>query len=120
LVSVDDADLGRGGDGLAGEDPPLLDLVVGQRVVDVHANRALDEPGHARGAAAGLARVGRRQPELARRLEDGGAGAVVGGPAPAVELDRHPRRARGTVATAVAVLTVELRGGGRREAPDVE
>ena len=42
--TVDDPDGGRGGHRLAGQDPALVDLLVGQGVVDVHGDRALDQP----------------------------------------------------------------------------
>src|SRR3546814_4184613 len=50
--------------GLAGEDPALGQLVVGEHVVDPHLHGALLAQGHAGGAVAGLARSEEHTSEL--------------------------------------------------------
>src|SRR4051794_39329017 len=55
VIAVDDVDGGGGGDGLAREDPAFGHLVGRERVVDEHRDLAVDDAGHARGAAARLA-----------------------------------------------------------------
>src|SRR5579862_563593 len=88
LVTVDNPYRRRGGHGLAGQHPAVGDLIFRQGVVGVHHRPAFDQPGHAGGAVARLARGRWRQSELAGRLQERRPGAVGGGAAPAVELDR--------------------------------
>ena len=78
---------------LAGEDPALGDLVVLERVVDLHRGGSLQHPGHARGTVSRLAARRWSQPHLSGGLEDRGAGVVRGRGAASVELDRHLRHA---------------------------
>ena len=51
---------------------------------------ALDDPGHAGGAVARLARERRRQPHLPSRLQDGGPGTVVGDSVRPFNVDGDP------------------------------
>src|SRR3954451_18131864 len=62
---------------LAGQHIAIGDLILAQRVVDMHRCAARDELGHAGRTVAGFAGVGRLQAHLPRGLQDRGAWTVV-------------------------------------------